>query len=321
MRRRPYPNKQGYVLPLVFLVSIFSTFGCAGPPVRPPTAERDAKGITSVTHHALKDIRVVDLEVHLELAPSETRDVYYSAFKSTDPLRLVLDLPNTTNETVPSTLAVENEIVGKIETLTLGDESRPFTRVEISLNQDTGYFVDQAERQLSVTFFTHQQEMEAAAAQGEPVVLPEVEVSPPETKNVKGADTSQPPAQDSRVRSPIVEKEPLPPASKILAIEPVAMEEGFDVHIIGNGRFDKYDVFLLYEPPRLVVDLIDLKSTEVKEAVNLNLPWAKSARVGKHPKKVRVVFDLKFTPLRELPFKLTFEENRLVVSLVSDGQT
>ena len=321
MRRRPYHNRQGYVLPLVFLVCIFSTFGCAGPTVPPPTAERDAKEVTSVTHHALKDIRVVDLEVHLDLVPSDTRDVYYSAFKSTDPLRLVLDLPNTTNETVPSTLVVENEIVGKIETLTLGDESRPFTRVEIGLNQDTGYFVDQAERKISVTFLADQQAMEAAAAQGEPVVHPEVEVSTPETQNVKAADTSQPPVQESIVPSPIVVKEPLPPASKILAIEPVAMEEDFDVHIIGNGRFDKFDVFLLYDPPRLVLDLIDLKSTEIREAVSLNLPWAKSARVGKHPKKVRVVFDLNFTPLRELPFQLTSEENRLVVSLTSDGQT
>ena len=94
------------------------------------------------------------------------------------------------------------------------------------------------------------------------------------------------------------------------------MGEDIDVHIIGDGRFDKYDVSLLSDPPRLVVDLFGVKSTGLKDELSLSGPWAKRLRIGRHAEKVRVVFDLRFTPKGEFPFQVTVEENRLVVSLL-----
>ena len=88
------------------------------------------------------------------------------------------------------------------------------------------------------------------------------------------------------------------------------------MHIIGDGRFDKYNVSLLYEPPRLVMDLFGVNLTWVKNELSLGGPWAKRLRIGRHAEKVRVVFDLRFTPKGELPFQVTVEENRLVVSLL-----
>ena len=76
----------------------------------------------------------------------------YTAFKAIDPLRLVLDLPNTESEISSSPLAVENEIIGKIETMMLAQEPQPMTRVEIGLNQETPYEIVQETNQILVQF-------------------------------------------------------------------------------------------------------------------------------------------------------------------------
>ena len=59
-----------------------------------------------------------------------------------------------------------------------------------------------------------------------------------------------------------------------------------------------------------------MKSIGRKDELILNGPWAKRLRVGRHAEKVRVVFDLRFTPKGEIPFQVTVEKNRLVVSLL-----
>ena len=59
-----------------------------------------------------------------------------------------------------------------------------------------------------------------------------------------------------------------------------------------------------------------MKSIGRKDELIFNGPWAKRLRVGRHAEKVRVVFDLRFTPKGELPFEVIVEENRLVVSLL-----
>ena len=66
-----------------------------------------------------------------------------------------------------------------------------------------------------------------------------------------------------------------------------------------------------------MVDLLGVTATEVENDVILSGPWAKRIRVGQHDDKVRVVFDLVFTPKAELPYHISIEENRLVVSFKS----
>jgi hypothetical protein len=317
MRGRPCHKKQGYNLTLIFLIWIIWASGCATS-ATPTADEKDGEKGAPVPHHILKDIRVVDTRVHFELVRSGTKNIYYTAFKDSDPLRIVVDLPDTVAGNVSSSMAVENEIIGEIRTITLGDESKPITRVEITLRQDTAYLIDEGHQKILITFLTDQQLLKDAADQGEPVVLPEAEESNLEEKAGQEVETPKVSAHQP-VPLPLVDEETLPLASEILAIELVAMEEDFDVHIIGNGRFKKYDVSLLPDPPRLVVDLPGIKATKVKDVLTLNLAWAEKIRVVQHSGKVRVVFDLTFTPKREFPFQLNLKENLLVVSLTSGG--
>jgi hypothetical protein len=157
-----------------------------------------------------------------------------------------------------------------------------------------------------------------AAFQGEPVVLPEPEEKALKEETEQVVEIPKPPHHEPVPLLP-GDEELLPQASKILAIKQVAMEEDFDVHIISNGRFRKYHVSLLPDPPRLVLDLQGIKATKVTKVPTPNVTWIEKIRIGLHPGKVRVVFDLTFTPEGEFPFQLNLKENRLVVSLTQGG--
>jgi len=295
------------------VVWVVCSNGCATPTASPPPEEA-VKEKPEIVPHVLEDIRVTDKKVLLKLIRSGSRSINYTAFKLIDPLRLVVDLFYTVADRVPSPMAVEDEIIGKVETIEFVHESQPVTRVEIGLNRDTAYLIDQAQDEIWVTLYTDPQLIGATEAQGEPIVHPEVEEPPTDTKTEKTSDISQAPIEEPGVTPPPAAKETLVPASKILDIQQTVSGEDLNVSIIGNGRLDNYDVFVLRDPPRLVLDLFGVRSTMVKDVLIPDGPWVKQVRVGLHSNKVRVVFDLIHAPKAEVPHQITFDDDRLVVS-------
>jgi type IV pilus assembly protein PilQ len=295
------------------MVWIVTATGCATPTGSPPPEEA-VKEKPEIVPHVLRDILVTDKQILFKLMRSGSRSINYTGFKLIDPLRLVVDLFGTVADGLPSPMAVEGEIIVKVETIEFVHESQPITRVEIGLNRDTAYLIDQAQDEIWVTFFTDPQLIGAAEAQGEAIVHPEVEEPLPETKTRQTAETPQPLEEEPVTPAQPIAEEPVALASKILEIQQKASGEDLDVYIIGNGRFDNYNTFVLPDPPRLVLDLFGVRSTEVKDALILDGPWVRRIRVGLHSNKVRVVFDLIHAPQAEVPYQITLEEDRLVVS-------
>ena len=298
---------------LLFMVWIVTATGCATPTGSPPPEEA-VKEKPEIVPHVLRDILVTDKQILFKLMRSGSRSINYTGVKLIDPLRLVVDLFGTVADGLPSPMAVEGEIIVKVETIEFVHESQPITRVEIGLNRDTAYLIDQAQDEIWVTFFTDPQLIGAAEAQGEAIVHPEVEEPLPETKTRQTAETPQPLEEEPVTPAQPIAEEPVALASKILEIQQKASGEDLDVYIIGNGRFDNYNTFVLPDPPRLVLDLFGVRSTEVKDALILDGPWVRRIRVGLHSNKVRVVFDLIHAPQAEVPYQITLEEDRLVVS-------
>ena len=111
-----------------------------------------------------------------------------------------------------------------------------------------------------------------------------------------------------------VAKKLLSPASKILAIQPVTSNDDLVFLITGNGSLDNYDALILTDPPRLVLDLFGVQSTEVKDIMNLNGSLVEKVRVGIHGDKVRVVFDLLLNSEAGVPHRVFSRDDRLVVS-------
>jgi hypothetical protein len=111
---------------------------------------------------------------------------------------------------------------------------------------------------------------------------------------------------------PPLERKSLPSASKVLSVRQSKMDQKLRYDIIVDGSLADYVAFHLTKPPRVVVDLIGVKSTEVEKALSFNGPWVKGVRMGLYADKVRVVFDL--IPEAGLPYDIILEEGRLVVS-------
>ncbi|UCG12295.1 MAG: AMIN domain-containing protein, partial [Deltaproteobacteria bacterium] len=121
--------KLKWIFQLGLLVLVFCALGCATPTSAPSTPEDVAEESVSPESRQLTDIQVVDQDGSLEIVLVGSDSMSYTAFKAIDPLRLVVDLPDTVGQDVPSPLAVENEVIGKIETFIVSQGPRPMTRV------------------------------------------------------------------------------------------------------------------------------------------------------------------------------------------------
>ena len=288
--------KGNLVLQIGLIALIFYAFGCASQPSAPPTSQDDAGDRVSAETQQLQDIQVVDQDGILAIYLVGSNSMTYTAFKAIDPLRLVLDLPNTESEIVSSLLAVENEIIGKIETMMLAQEPQPMTRVEIGLNQETPYEIVQEKNQIVVQFEQTAAVVEAEPASGAEVALFQTEVAPE-------MEAAAPPASSGEISRP---------AEKITDIQPITYGEELKVYIIGDGSITKYNVFTLTDPARVVLDLMGVELAAGKAKVPPSDPLVKGIRMGTHPDKVRIVFDL--IPAAGLPYYLTSVGDRLVVT-------
>ena len=286
----------------VIILALFYSACSVVTQVPPPPKEDEKKEAVVIPPHVLKYIQVDNMKVDLHLRPYGTGSVNYSAFKFHNPLKLVIDLPNTVAENVSYPLTVENEIIGKIETIMFEYKSQPFTRVEIGLNQDATYSIDQGREEIWVSFYPAKTQDKSSGEEekNQPAVSEEV--------------TSKKPLPSSMLG----EKEYKKPASKLLEIQTMTSEEGLDIHIIGNGKIAEYDVLILDRPPRLVVDLFGITTTKVKDNPKVERDMVKRMRVGTHDGKVRVVFDLTHIPQKGVPYQLTSKSNRLVISFQAD---
>jgi type IV pilus assembly protein PilQ len=313
MRSGRYHLRKICTLLLLFMVWIVTATGCATPTASPPPEEA-VKEKPEIVPHVLKDIRVTDKKILLKFMRSGSRSINYTGFKLIDPLRLVVDLFGTVADGLPSPMAIEDEIISKVEIIEFVHESQPITRVEIGFNRDTAYFTDQAQDEIWVIFFADPQLVGTAEAQGEPIVHPEVEEPLPEIKTKQAAETPLLLEEEPVTPAQPIAEEPVAPARKILEIQQKASGEDLDVYITGNGRFDNYNTLFLPDPPRLVLDLFGVRSTEVKGPLILDGHWVRRIRLGLHSNKVRVVFDLIHAPQAEVPYHITLGNDRLVVS-------
>jgi len=298
MRHSRRCPKQRWIMYIGLLVLIFYAFGCATKSSAPPTSQTAVGESTSGETQQLRDVQVVDQDTSLDVLLVGSDAMTYTAFKAIDPLRLVLDLPNTESEVVSSPFAVENETIGKIETMTLTQEPQPLTRVEIALNQETPYEIFQEENHIRVQF---EKPTAFGEARSEPAAETEVANSKTEGESTVVVAATQPSAKVASA-----------PAKKITAIQPIRSDEEVKVYIIGDGSISNYNVFTLTDPARVVLDLMGVKLAATKGGVPPSDKMLKNIRVGEHPDKVRVVFDL--IPAAGLPYQVTSVDDRLVVS-------
>jgi len=262
------------------------------------------------TPHVLRDVQMVYQYGQWHVVLTGSKAMTYRALKEVDSLRLIVDLINTLNEMPPWPFVLNNEVIGTVTTVQLVREPQPRTRVEISLTKDAPHKITRSGEKIWISFDTTQPKIEVEPARTEPVAKPMAQ-KPPVTKEVATPEPS-PKKPTPAPAPPPLEKKSLPPASKVLSVLQSKMDHELRYDIIVDGSLADYVAFHLTNPPRVVVDLMGVKSTVVGKALNFDGLWVKGVRFGVYTSKVRVVFDI--IPEAGLPYDIILEEGRLVVS-------
>ena len=296
MRYGRYHLRQGWIILLLwFLYSI----GCPSPS-------------SASTPDLLIDVRTIYQNGQWHIVLTGSKAMTWRALKADDALgvRLIVDLINTLNEMPPWPFVLNNEVIDTIKIVQLVLEPQPQTRVEISLNKDAPYKITRSGEKIWISFDTTHPKSEVEPVRTEPVAKAKAQ-QPPMTKEVATPKPS-PKKPTPTPAPPPLERKSLPPASKVLSVIQSRMDQELRYDIIVDGRLADYVAFHLTNPPRVVVDLMGVKSTVAEKSLNFDGPWVKGVRFGVYSSKVRVVFDL--VPEAGLPYHVILEEGRLVVS-------
>jgi hypothetical protein len=228
--------------------------------------------------------------------------------KTIEPLQLVLNLPNTVIQPDALPRNEENEIIGRIKCSMSIVGTQLLTQIEIILNRDVSHTISRVQEKIWVSFDTPPLLSRAEPAPIEPVVQSKAE----DYRNKREAVILRPPLEEKIVSIQPIKRKPVKPARNITAIKSLKTDEELRVYILADGSLAQYNALHLTSPPRLVLDFMKVKSADVKSAQSLKGPLAKKIRVGVHPNKLRVVFDL--IPEKGLPYQITLGNDRLVVS-------
>jgi len=304
-------EQRGFFL-IWLLAWVSGAIGRATPSAAPKASQAVARETAVAAPDILQDIRVVDRDVHLIFALSDSARRTYSVFEATDPFRVIVALPNTTSEDVPTPMAVGSEILNAIETTTVAYDLHPYTKVVIELNRETSYRIGRVGQELVESFDPAPPGGVAAV----PAELSEAQLLPGEPEEAIVAKEESPPQLPpgpAAVDSALPEAKDIPaPASKLLAIQQRSAAQGVQFDLVGDGRLSDYDAFHISEPTRVVVDLFGVRASEVKKEMLLDDALVRKVRVGVHEGKVRVVFDV--IPAGGVPYRVKAEVDKPAVT-------
>jgi len=231
--------------------------------------------------------------------------IAYTAFRLTDPDRLVLDIPEVDIKKVLEPININNEFITTITAASYGGQTIvPITRVEIGLKKGVIHDVKQGEGSIMVTVdheAAPQQSASVVEAQGAEVAKLE------EPKVLVAAVPPGQPLSDT-------ERKETKKADELLKIEAEKKDGATVIKIVGNGTIGNFNAFDMKKaaPPRLVVDVWNVKNSISKTSLAVNTSHIKKVRVGQYADKVRLVFD---SSKKTLPYySIERVENSLVIT-------
>ncbi|MBI5234712.1 MAG: type IV pilus secretin PilQ [Deltaproteobacteria bacterium] len=287
---------RGLVSALAFVACGSLIFwGCAGPVQEiKPAGEKQKAGIEKIT--VMENGRDVLIEA--------TEAFTYTAFKLTEPDRLIIDFPGVDVKKVSAPIEVNNDFITAITVASYGDEaSTPIARVEIGLKQGIANEIRKGDGSILVRLNQETapgQDITAVveAIAGVPAAglaaAPATEPSLPQGGEAKEESASTAAKSSDVAASPGEAKEPRK-ADKLLAIEAMEENGATVIRIAGNGAIGDFNAIEIdgKASPRLVVDVWNVGSSIPKKVLGINTPHFKRVRVGEYPNKTRLVFDAK----------------------------
>lgn len=203
----------------------------------------------------------------------------YSAFKQPSPLSVVLFFPETALENVKIQQAVDSNTVGLIQASELTEQGHT-TKILISLKKDVPYVVNRENDGLRVSF------------QKAPIISSDILKQEAETK------------QPVILTEKKTDAENMPDIPMLQSVDTTLFEKGIKITVMADGHIRNYKSFTIENPPRIVLDMFDVKSRHKKEQiVPVDTKWVRNIRYYGYPDKVRLVIDT------QKPYLLAFKVN------------
>ncbi len=279
MRHSFFKKSSPWVYSLVLIFLIHTLISCARGPTKPMAPEM-VEGVPI----KIKEISFREEPTYTRIIIEGSEPLKYTFFKLlTDPLRIAIDIPNGEFEDIPVPIEVNN---GTLTQIDIGQYEGK-GRIEIGLTKTVNYNITKVEKRLFV-----------------------------DVERLEPVEVAEEKAEVAEEKIPPVAVEIKAKAEKITEILVDKGEKAVHVTLIADGKIGDYNSFTLEKPPRLVIDVWNVKKEYPKNLIQVDHPLLKRVRLGKHPKKTRFVFDS--TRPQVPPFQINRAENRLIISF---GQT
>lgn len=262
-----------YLSLFTFYISLLTVFtGCQQKTaqVKPDDSmvqQKQAVLINSITFDKSGDTAKVSIE--------GAGHITYTAFKLSEPFRLVIDIPDADMDKVKEPVTVESGIISQITTAQHGKEQAgtKIGRIIIGLKNDADYKVDVQEGKLLVS-------LNASVPQG--VKIQEKKAEPVVKEEIKESVAAAQPANESKK------------AERITAIETIKKEKDLtQIMVFADGDIGSYNAFGLDDPSRLVLDIwgVGTSIADKNKEINVGGSHIKKVRLGEHNDKIRLVFE------------------------------
>jgi type IV pilus assembly protein PilQ len=242
--------------------------------INQPSAQAKLSAIESIS--TVGDGDTADLMIKLS-APAT-----YTSYKTTAPLRLIIDLSQVTQGEIKAPVELNKANFKKVSVNRYDTDAGVLTRVEIELAKDVEAVLSASPEkpgELKVSFPTFSSKDVAA---DKPAELPVAKSEPPAV-----VPATPSPAGSAVVATSENSSKPITTARNLTGIS--VKENSILLSVAGGvGEFKS---FRLNKPERYVVDLFEVKSLLPNRLVQINSSGVASARLGLYPDKVRVVFD------------------------------
>jgi type IV pilus assembly protein PilQ len=228
----------------------------------------------------IKSINVTGDGDNAELVIKLSAPATYTSYKTTAPLRLVVDVSQVTQGVVNAPLVFNKGNFKTVSATRFDTDAGVLTRIDIELNVDAEAVISASASkpgELKVSFPKQQTIGSSKQEKTSNIVV--------SSGAVPAADVSKsiPVPQDNPSSTPLENRQ----VHKLTSISVVNDQ----ILLTISGGASEFSAFRLKKPERYVVDLADTVINLPSRIIPLNSAGVASARIGLYPDKVRVVLD------------------------------
>lgn len=221
-----------------------------------------------------------------ELVIKLSSPAVYTSYKTTAPLRLVVDLSQATQGGITAPIVINKGNFKDVTVNRYDTDAGVLTRIDIGLVKDAEALFSTAPGSKAGLRISFPVPVETAVTT--PAASSEIAaVKAPESVAVDAAKTPADPAPTGAATTEASKTAMEAPPHSLTAIS--VKDNAIILEI--DGGVGEFKSFRLNKPERLVVDLFDVTNGLAGRVVPVNAAGVALARIGVYPDKIRVVFD------------------------------